>query len=213
VAGLIEAELKLRAAGEAPLDALTTAPALGRARLGPAVTVDELDVYLDTPDGRLAAARWACRLRTREGRRWISLRGPAAHQPGEPLHRRPEIEGPVGPDPLDPAAWPDSPARARVLQLAGEQRLAERVTLRQRRTERSVALEGEEIGTLSLDRVEVRRHEASPGRLFAVELELADPERAASLAPELLRALSSRDGLVPEAASKLELALRLVDGP
>jgi triphosphatase len=213
VAGLIEAELKLRATGEASLEALTNAPALGRARLGPAVTVDEFDVYLDTPDRRLAAARWACRVRSREGRRWISLKGPAAHQRGEPLHRRPEIEGPGGADPHDPAAWPDSPARAKVLELAGEQRLAERVTLRQRRTERSVTLEDEEIGTLSLDRVEVLRHEASLGRLFAVELELADPERSASLAPELLRALSSREGLAPEAASKLELALRLVDGP
>lgn len=213
MAGLIEAELKLRATGEAPLDDLVTAPALGRGRLGPAVTVDELDVYLDTPDGRLASARWACRLRSREGRRWISLKGPAAHQPGEPLHRRPEIDGPVDADPRDPAAWPDSPARARVLQLAGEQRLAERVTLRQRRTERSVTIGDEEIGTLSLDRVEVLHHGEALGRLFVVELELADSERDAPLAPELLRALSSRDGLASEAASKLELALRLVDGP
>lgn len=212
MAGLIEAELKLRASSEAPLDALTTAPALGRARLGAAVTVDELDVYLDTRDGRLAAARWACRLRSREGHRWISLKGPAAHQRGEPLHRRPEIEGPVGADPHDPATWPDSPARALALELAGRQRLAERVTLRQRRTERSVALQGDVIGTLSLDRVEVLRREASFGRLFAVELELADPDRSASLAPELFRALSSRDGLAPEAASKLELALGVVDG-
>lgn len=208
MAAAIEAELKLRAEDDQPLEELVTARSLGRAELGPPATADELDIYLDSPDGRLAAARWACRLRWREGRRWISLKGPAAHRPGETLHRRPEVEGAVGDDPMQPASWPDSPARRMVLDLAGDHRLVELVALRQRRTERAVMLDGDRIGILSLDRVVVLLHGASIGQLFVVELELDDPESTA-VASELLQALASRDGLSPDPGSKLERALRL----
>ncbi|HSM38390.1 MAG TPA: CYTH domain-containing protein, partial [Candidatus Limnocylindrales bacterium] len=92
----IEAELKLSATDDSALDSMAAAERLGPARLGPARTVLETDAYLDTPDGRLAAARWACRLRTRAERSWISLKGPATHRRGAVLHRRPEIDGPVG---------------------------------------------------------------------------------------------------------------------
>jgi inorganic triphosphatase YgiF len=211
MAGAVEAELKLTADDDRPLRALATAAALGRAKLGPARTVSELDVYLDTADGRLAAVRWACRLRAREGRRWISLKGPALHAPGEALHRRPEIDGPVGEDPSRPDGWPASAAREKVLELAGPAAsLAERVALAQERTERPVTLDEGTVGTLSLDRVEVRSGAAILGTLRVVELELAGEHLASRLAEELLPALLAHAGLRPEPASKLEQALRLV---
>jgi len=209
--GPIEAELKLRAPDEATLDALRDIPLLDGMRLGTPRTVEEIDVYLDTAAGDLAAARWACRLRTRGRRRWISLKGPARHAPGEALHRRPELEGPlVGA--LRPATWPDSAARRLLLELAGDAELEERLTLRQERTERSVTDDGDgRVGVLTLDRVEVLVSGRPRGRLLVVELEL-DPElaeaRLTELAARLLAALRVR-GLVPEAASKLELALEL----
>ena len=71
-----EVEARFRAESAEPLAELAGRARLGRARLGSPRTVDETDRYLDTIDGRLAAARWACRLRSREGTTRISLKGP-----------------------------------------------------------------------------------------------------------------------------------------
>lgn len=207
-----EIELKLLADDAAPLEALTLAEALGPAQLGPAAEVDELDRYLDTADGRLAALRWACRLRTREGRTIVSLKGPAAAVPDAfGLHRRPELEGPALPG-LDPPDWPPSTARDRLGQLTAGAALREQLTLRQRRTERSVSRRGRRLGLLTLDRVEVVDAGGhGRGRLFVVELELG-PAAAADtvLVAELGAALSMVPGLVPDPKSKLEHALALV---
>ncbi len=207
----IEAELKLRAPDEATLASLVRLRRLGATKLGPPRTVQEVDVYLDTRGGRLAAARWACRLRTRGERRWVSLKGPAAHLPGESLHRRPELEGPVA-DPRRPASWPQSPARSLLLEVAGGDELEERLTLRQERTERLVSDASGTLGTLTLDRVDVLADGSPRGRLLVVELELEpamNPERQAALGSELHAALLAQ-GLQAEPQSKLELALDLL---
>jgi inorganic triphosphatase YgiF len=211
VTAVIETELKLRG-GPAELDALAVLDRIGPATLGAARTVDELDVYLDTASGALAAARWACRLRARDGRRWISCKGPAEHLPGAVLHRRPEVEG-AAPDGevTVPAEWPPSPARELVLRLAGDAPLVERITLRQRRTERTVAVSESRIGTLSLDRVAVELGGTGIGGFAMVELEL-DPGVEPAGVGRVLTALGERPGLEPDPLSKLEHALALARG-
>jgi inorganic triphosphatase YgiF len=214
MAATIEVELKLHAEEEA-LRSLATADALGPARLGPARAVEELDVYLDTADRRLAGTRWACRLRTRDGRRTVSLKGPAEHRPGEALHRRPEVEGP-GPEPAatgtDPARWPLSPARDLVLRLSGGEPLEERLSLRQRRVEREVLVDGRQVAILSLDRVRVERHGLELGELRVVELELLRGASSGDWLSPVSDALVARPGLRPEPMSKLERALELAEG-
>jgi inorganic triphosphatase YgiF len=207
----LEVELKMRADAEA-LEALAVLPRLGSADLGPAQAVDELDQYLDTADEALAAARWACRLRTRQGRRWISLKGPAEHPAGDAVHRRPELEGPAPDDPHAPAAsWPDSPARDLVLRLAGAEPLREILRLRQQRVERRVTVDGQRVAILSLDRVDVEQDGRPLGEMRIVELELeAGIDPAAS--HEVMEALLERDGLRPEPASKLERAQEMARG-
>ena len=113
-----EVEAKFLADGPEPLERLTAADRLGRASLGPPRVFDEVDRYLDTDDGRLAAAGWACRLRERDGRFRVSLKGPSVAQRESWLHHRPEVEGPAT-DAFDPRAWPDSEARRLVEQLSG----------------------------------------------------------------------------------------------
>ena len=205
----VEVELKYRASRDA-LEWLAGAARLGPARLGAAVRNDETDRYLDTADGRLAAAGWACRLRTRRvggaARTFVSLKGPPEATSGA-LHRRPELEGPAD-DALDPAAWPPSPARDLLDALRAGAALRDRIRLEQLRRERSVEVEGSMAGTLSLDDVTVL-HEGEPvGELQAVELELhrgIDPGVLTALA----RDLEAIPGLAPERATKLELALDL----
>src|SRR4029077_4329913 len=166
-----------------PWGRLAEAQALGDAPLGAPKAYLEIDRYLDTDDGRLAAAKWACRRRSRSRTRRVSLKGPpvAANGLGGALHRRPEVEGVASARP-DPGSWPPSAARDRLLELAGGRPLREQFALRQRRTQRSVGAEQDRIGTLSLDRVLVLLDGDPVGSLWCVELELAGstvgPDRA-----------------------------------
>lgn len=206
----VEAELKFRARDDAPLRALAAASTLGPASLGAAHVVHEVDRYLDTADGRLASARWACRLRSREGRMIVSLKGPAEQAPGDPLHRRPEVEGPAGPE-LEPGRWPPSPARDRLRALSGDAPLVERFVLRQERTERAVILDGARVGLLSLDRGTVLHRGTAVGRLLVVELEI-DPAATSAAFDHLplASALAAVPGLVADPSSKLERALAML---
>jgi inorganic triphosphatase YgiF len=206
----LELELKFQADDERPLDELTRAAELGPARLGPASTVDETDRYLDTVDLRLEARRWACRLRTRNGRTVVSLKGPAEHSIGELLHQRPELEGPAADD-LESSHWPPSRARDLLRTMCGGRPLLERFTLAQRRTERPVEMAGRRCGLLSLDRSTVERAGRQVGLVRTVELELDASAVAAGLDHEpLARALTRVPGLQPDPATKLEHALQLL---
>jgi inorganic triphosphatase YgiF len=205
-----EVEARFAASDDAPLDRLAAADRLGPARLGPMRIADEIDRYLDTPDGRLAAAGWACRLRSR-GDGWrVSLKGPPASAGYAAwLHERPEIEGPATAE-LDPQAWPPSDARTRLQELArGEAPMVERLRLLQRRRERDVAIAGTARGTLSLDAVSVVHGDTEVGRLRVVELELPGGVDRAALEP-LAAALAEIAGLAPEPRSKLERAVELL---
>ena len=207
----LEVELKFQADDERPLDELARAAELGPAGLGPANTVHEIDRYLDTVDLRLAAVRWACRLRTRNRRTVVSLKGPAEHAAGELFHRRPELEGPATDD-LKPSHWPPSPASDLLRSMSGGRPLVERFTLRQRRTERPVLMGGRRCGLLSLDRSVVEHSGRQVGLLRIVELELDPSALASGLDPEPLgRALTRVAGLDPDPATKLEHALLLLE--
>ena len=209
-----EVEARFRAEGETTLDALSVLPRLASSLLGPAHQVDESDRYLDTADGRLAAAKWACRLRSRDGMTRISLKGPPAAPADQPWHhRRPEIEGPAS-DEISPEAWPPSPARDKLDSLRAGMPLVERLRLAQQRTERRVTTNaGAPIGTLSLDRVRVAAGGIDLGELFVVELEL-DPTAATGEAQlgVLADELAAIPGLVAEPRTKLEHALERIGG-
>ena len=204
-----EVEAKFSATTAAPLEALAVRAALGRATLGPAREVEETDRYLDTDDGRLAAARWAARLRSRDGSTLISLKGPASGPAGGGWpHRRPEVEGPAA-HAVAPEAWPPSRARELLVELAAGQQLRERLRLDQRRTERRVTLaDGTSIGTLTLDRARISADGRDLGELFVVELELdAGSERGEAELASLAAELAAVPGLRPEPTTKLEHAL------
>lgn len=206
-----EVEARFAADDAAPLDALARRHGLGRAVLGPPLTVDETDRYLDTDDGRLAAERWACRLRSRGGVTRISLKGPPEAGDRDAWHhRRPEVEGPAN-DRLEPSSWPASPARDLLDRLRGGRPLRERLRLVQRRTERSVALDRTPLGTLTCDEVRVERGDAIAGELHIVELELHgdDPSHAPAL-EALAGELAATPGLRAEPRTKLERALELL---
>jgi inorganic triphosphatase YgiF len=210
----VEVEAKFRARSPEPLAALSSEATLGAAVLGPARTIDEVDIYLDTPDGRLAAERWACRLRDRGREFRLSLKGPEQASRRGSIHRRLELEGPATAS-YDPSAWPPSGARDELDRLRGGQELTERLRLRQRRVERPVLLRGEELGTLSLDTATISHAGADLGDpLHLVELELhADDPAAVAELERLAAALEARPGLEADPRTKLEHALERIAAP
>jgi inorganic triphosphatase YgiF len=161
----------------------------------------------------MAGAQWACRLRERDGRTIVSLKGPAQHEAGDLVHRRDELEGPAGPD-LDPLSWPPSPARDRLLAFTGGGELVERFRLEQERTERSVSVGELPVGVLSLDRVRVLYRDAEAGRMYVVELELDPAALAVGFDHRpMADGLEGVPGLRPDPLSKLERALALIPAP
>jgi len=206
-----EVEAKFRAIGEGPLRRLEATARLGEAELGEPRSIDEVDTYLDTWRGALGVARWACRLRRRGDRVIVSLKGPAEAGSAGWLHRRPEVEGPAT-DSLDPRRWPPSPARDLVDALRAGDPLVERLTLRQRRVERSVRAADRAVGVLTLDHVHVEHDGRAVGEMHVVELELAAgaPPEHEELLGRLADALAAEPGLEPEGRSKLEHALELI---
>jgi inorganic triphosphatase YgiF len=214
---VIEVELKYLARSDAPLAFLAAAERLGSARLGPPAVVDELDSYLDTPNLRLAAAHWACRLRTRGDRTILSLKGPARHAPGDVAHRRPELEGPADAELGGHRAsdLPASAARDLLVKLSGDEPLVERFALAQRRTERRAegGLDGAGVarGVLTLDEVSVLHREREIGKLRVVELELELPSGGGDrFVAEMAAAFSELPDLEPDPLSKLEHALGML---
>jgi inorganic triphosphatase YgiF len=205
-----EVEAKFLADGPDPLRALAEETRLGDAELGPPRTFDEVDRYLDTADGRLAAEGWACRLRERDGAVRVSLKGPGRDGDDGWLHRRDELEAPATSS-TDPAGWQPSAARDAVRALAGGGVLVERFRLLQRRTERTVVADGKRLGTLTLDDVTIAAAGDDVGRMFAVELELnGSASESIDVLAGLADVLSARSGLTADPLSKLEHALAAI---
>lgn len=206
-----EVEAKFLADGPEPLERLAAVTHLGGAVLGAPATFDEVDRYLDTDDGRLEAAGWACRLRSRGAAVRVSAKGPPDGASEGWLHHRPEIEAPAA-DSLNPGDWPPSDARTLIERLSAGRMLRERLRLVQRRTERVVTVGAGRLGTLSLDAVTVRNGELDAGTLFALELELDGDAGAWAREPlaELAAVLAARPGLEPDPLTKLEHALAMI---
>jgi inorganic triphosphatase YgiF len=139
------------------------------------------------------------------------MKGPAVPGTVPGLHRRPELEGPAD-DALEPSAWPPSEATALLDRIRAGAPLVEVFRLVQSRTERAVLVDGETLGTLSLDVVRVEAAGAALGSLRVVELELAADadEGHEALLGELDAALRGMGGLRPDDRSKLEYALDLL---
>ena len=203
----IEVELKFRmtevGAGERLLAADDLA---GFAARGPVTTVVHEDRYLDTPDGRLAAAGYAGRLRSSGDGTVITLKGLRGIDDGGEVHRREELEGPADPH-AAPAGWPLSAARDRVVELVGDTPLQDLVTVRQTRRKRDYELDGT-VTELSVDDVEVVADGIVLERFAELELELREGDEAAL--ERLAELFSEIEELVPAETSKLERALAAV---
>lgn len=178
----------------------------GFAAAGEAHVVTVLDRYLDTDavDGRLETSGLRARLRAVESTVTLTVKRSGAVD--RSVTTRVELEG-AATSALDPAAWPDSAARAALLEALGDGRLREIGRLRQRRLTRLLRRDAT-IVELSLDELEALDGDHVAGRRFELEAELVagDANDLADLA-EALRAIP---GVGDPRGSKLRFALDAV---
>ena len=206
-----ETELKLRIAPDAAATIIRH-PALKPFKRARVRASHLTSTYFDTPEGALAAAGVALRLR-RDGRQWIqTVKGPAiADASAGGLSARPEFEWPVSGPRLDPLRFAATPFR-RTLGKAEQRGLGPRFTTDIRRTVVPLAFPDSTMAKLCIDVGEVRTDDGEPvlrAPMHEIELELeaGDPRRLY----ELAHALASDVPLALEPASKAErgYALRL----
>jgi CHAD domain-containing protein len=204
----MEIELKYRVADTAAATRFLEARSFGAFRAaGPTRQVQIEDRYLDTADGALGLAGYAVRLRRGPTMTVISVKSTA--RASSALHSREELEGPADLS-LDPHAWPPSPARALILEHAGEAPLLELVTVRQLRRVRPLADEEAEV-ELSIDEVAVVAAGRVVDRFLELEAELR--RGPASALGSLAAVLEADPDLAPVMTSKLERAMAVAGAP
>ena len=220
----MEIEAKFKAPDEEILRGLAEAPRLAGFPLSAGMVENLSDTYMDTARWLILAAGFACRRRVSEDRILITLK--QLRGADEVVHRREEYEVELAED-LPPDKWPESPARTKVLDIIGDEHLAEVLDLRQKRVTRLVGAPENPVAELSLDEVDLggRRSTAGasdaadasniaaassePGtHFFEVEVELKAGGTERDLAA-IVSALRKDWHLEPEPLSKFERAVAL----
>ncbi|HUP83352.1 MAG TPA: CHAD domain-containing protein [Candidatus Limnocylindria bacterium] len=212
-----ELELKYAVADRAAVEEIVSADVVFGLEAGPWREYDVVDQYLDTRSGSLARAGYGARLR-RVGRRTIvtvksAARRAAGNRSGRAaLHDRMELEAPATRR-LDPARWPQSPARAVIVASAGGEALHTLFTIEQHRRERELLRDGGVVAKLSLDSGVVKRFARPLGDIDALEIEAtaAHPAEARRVLARIASDIEKVDALRPEERSKEELAQAMIE--
>ena len=165
----------------------------------------QLNVYYDTPDARLQAARHGLRVRRIGTQTRVTLKGPAEVGP-DSVYRRAEYEFP-GEDP-HPATWPSGVARDLALALTGGAPLRPIVTITTERHLLYASCAGVIVAEICLDQGTLRAGDHE--RPFTeLEIELRPAGSRADLTA-LAASLGTQITLTPEPLSKLQQALTLL---
>jgi CHAD domain-containing protein len=203
----VEIELKYRLREEAAGDRYLLADELaGFVPITPVRSTQLEDRYLDTADGAMARAGFACRLRQTAKGTTVSVKSTARRPDGSGFHRREELEGPADRT-AGPRDWPPSDARSLILEQCGDAPLVELVTIRQLRRKRHLQA-GETVVELSLDEVDAVARSRVVERFVELEVELVQGDE--SQLAEMDALLADDPALAASTGSKLESALAAV---
>ena len=203
----VEIELKYRLREEAAGDRYLLADELaGFVPITPVRSTQLEDRYLDTADGAMARAGFACRLRQTAKGTTVSVKSTARRPDGSGFHRREELEGPADRT-AGPRDWPPSDARSLILEQCGDAPLVELVTIRQLRRKRHLQA-GDTVVELSLDEVDAVARSRVVERFVELEVELVQGDEKQLEGMDAL--LAEDPALVVSTGSKLESALAAV---
>ena len=203
----VEIELKYRLREEAAGDRYLLADELaGFVPITPVRSTQLEDRYLDTADGAMARAGFACRLRQTAKGTTVSVKSTARRPDGSGFHRREELEGPADRT-AGPRDWPPSDARSLILEQCGDAPLVELVTIRQLRRKRHLQA-GDTVVELSLDEVDAVARSRVVERFVELEVELVQGNESQLAGMDAL--LADDPALSASTGSKLESALAAV---
>jgi CHAD domain-containing protein len=203
----VEIELKYRLREEAAGDRYLVAQELaGFVPITPVRSTQLEDRYIDTADGAMARAGFACRLRQTAKATTVSVKSTSRRPDASGVHRREELEGPADRT-AGPRDWPPSDARSLVLEQCGDAPLVELVTIRQLRRKRHLQA-GDTVVELSLDEVDAVARSRVVERFVELEVELVQGDEGQLAGMDSL--LADDPGLVASTGSKLESALAAV---
>jgi inorganic triphosphatase YgiF len=168
------------------------------------------DIYLDTVERLILAAKYACRQREQDEGILITLKGLRGAKGA--VHQREELEVslPTAEAVQRPAQWPASTVREQVLALIGDQPLRPLFELQQTRIVRQVCERDRSVAEFSLDKVRL----AVEGReqvYFELEVELK-PQGTEGDLVAIVDYLQDTYRLEPEPRSKFERALSFLEG-
>jgi inorganic triphosphatase YgiF len=168
------------------------------------------DTYLDTAERSIWAAAYACRQRKQDEGILITLKG--LHGAEGAVHQREELEVslPTAESTLQPARWPASAVRERVLGLIGDRPLQPLFELQQTRIVRQVCDLDRPVAELSLDEVRLAVGDREKVH-FELEVELG-PQGTGDDLTAIVDYLQDTYRLEPEPRSKFERALSWVEG-
>ena len=160
------------------------------------------DRYLDTDqfDGRLAASAYRARLRRSHAAVELTVKRRGIYQGA--LSERLELKG-AATRSRNPARWPASEARDRLLAVAGTGPLVEIAAIRQQRLVR-LFRRGSTVLEVSLDALEALAGRRVAARRWELEIELIEGEKDGLL--ELATALRAVPGVGGSEGSKLDFA-------
>ena len=170
--------------------------------VGPAERRRMTDRYLDTDefDGRLAGALYRARLRRSDRSVELTVKRRGIYQGA--LSERLELKGGATRS-RNPARWPASEARDRLLAVAGTGPLVEIAAIRQQRLIRHFRRGATEV-EVSLDALEALVGPRVAARRWELEIELLTGEKSALM--DLATALRTVPGVSVSEGSKLDFA-------
>jgi CHAD domain-containing protein len=197
----IEIESKFLVPDKALAVRLSLASELGGARTGEPSRVAMRDTYYDTPSRALEAAGWSYRLRDYGDRTEACLK---ALDPGEERKRRECYELGCPPDDVDPAR-PPGELRSLLAEMIGGEPLETIAVLSQERDRLPLFKDRAMIAELDIDSFRAGNEPTAP-TLTMVEVELTARGSMADL-EDIRAALESEYGLLPDARTKLDVAL------
>ncbi len=159
------------------------------------------DRYMDTADHDILKAGYALRIREKNGKYIVTVKG-LGNSEGA-IHRREEYEVEIHPNTI-PQEWPDGKARDVVLSIVHSQPLHGLFVIRQFRRTRPVRQNERFIAVMSLDIVDMEL-DGNSIRDYEVEIELEKDGILEDL--EKLDYIIRNRGLYPETRSKFERAM------
>ena len=202
----MEVEAKLSVPNREVYRELLRLRRLGEYSIVPLGRVRVEDRYFDTADGRLLAGGYSCRLRTQSGKVIATLKG--LGDSAGAVHRRDEREIALPSLLLNPADWPDSPARSLAIALANGAPLEPLFDLHQSRTKADLMQGERRVAEWSLDEVRAAVG-LRPAFYYELEAELG-PDGTEMDLDAVAAALKAQFGLEPEHRSKFVRGLEML---